>query len=180
MHHANIYLVVKIAKFLQDNNIREKSYSFDWVITMSLETINLILANDNFTEKYMKNIKDYTNSKVANRFGAGKSVENLLYVSENYKGLIFRHIDFINNKDEYETINRIYERLKNDSRPIKFIRRLHNGNVNKRLISCDVNLPYKLNDMNYKLFLYLDVLQRWIAAKLFLILELHELISFLP
>ena len=139
------------AKFLRDNELRNVSCPFDWAITMSLSTINSIILDSDFTEKYLKNVKDIgIDKQYIKYFGAGAYRDNLLYISENYKGLIFRHFDFLNIDKHYQTEERRIIRFKNrllQNDPILFIRELHNGNVNERLKKANIT-TYELNDNN--------------------------------
>lgn len=68
---------------------------------MSLNTINNIINDDNIYNKYLSNILDISNNNLYLRyFGASKNRKNILYISKNYYGLIFRHFDFINDIDQ--------------------------------------------------------------------------------
>jgi hypothetical protein len=50
-----------MAKYLRDNNLRNFSYPFDWVITMSLSTINNILNDKYIINNYLSNIIIFCN-----------------------------------------------------------------------------------------------------------------------
>jgi len=139
----------EIAKFLRGNDLRSVSYPLDWTITMSLSTINSILSDPDFTENYLENINDIgINKKYIKYFGAGANRANLLYISNNYNGLIFRHFDFLNDNIQYQTEKRRIVRFKNrllQKKPIFFIRELHNGNVNERLKQAGI-ITHQLDD----------------------------------
>ena len=140
------------AKFLRKNNLRKISYPFDWLITMSLNTINKILEDKNFDKNFLNNIKNYgkDNKLYLKYFGAGKDIDNIMFISNNYPGLIFRHFDFLNNIEDYKTLNRRIIRFKEQlfkKEKIIFIRIIHDGNVNNRLLKSKINYN-KLDDIN--------------------------------
>ena len=142
-----------LAKYLKENNFRKESYPLDWVLTTSLKTINDIIDDPYLILNYLSDVKDYSNYNFKGNFSASKNVKNLMYISEKYKGLIFRHFDFIYNKEERDTILRRVERfsnlLNNSEENITFIRILHlDNNINLRLKKSNILLNHNIYDSN--------------------------------
>lgn len=143
----------KISIYLKNNNLRYNSYPLDYVITKKLSTINIFLRDQMKHINYFSNIKDYSDNQLFTKyFGASANCLNIIYVNNNYQGLIVRHHDIL--KNDYElTLKRIYkfEQLLNNINPFKsyfFVRECHDDNVNKRFLNCNIDDGNNLNDLN--------------------------------
>lgn len=123
------------------------------MITKKLSTINAFLRDKMKHVNYFSNIKDYSNNQLFTKyFGTAANRLNIIYVNDNYQGLIIRHHDILKNDHEL-TLSRInkFEQLLNNivsSKNYFFVRELHNDNVNKRLKSCNIYDGNNLNDLN--------------------------------
>ena len=105
-----------VATYLKKNNLRFNSYPLDYVITKKLSSINHFLKDKNKHINYFSNITDYSqNTLFTKYFGAAAGTLNIIYVNNNYPGLIIRHHDILKNENELvlKRINKFEQLLNN-------------------------------------------------------------------